>query len=801
MNNKILLSLFLFLILLISSFPIGQSALGSQLDYVEDFEDDTLTQQADDDYYGVEWFNTYNQTDNNNGAYVDNNRALSGTKSYRINRNNYVFLNFTYSDTQIISNLTFAFNFDSLTVGTEYHWYGYDKNDVQWLEFRIDQLDFLWRDFNGWSRIGADNEWSGDEDTWWNFTMVVVTNDTINVNTGQSSDTVAPYVVIDNPRLAYFNFTTPDLDNTERMWFDDIEIDVGAVEGGIPTETIPPCDPYSTIGTLDTGVSSQGIPYYRYLWNVYAISDIMYVHRVDLEIDITMVENYGVNETHLRMKINEYPIGGGYYTCTELVQLGDGENYRATWSGLNVFVNNTPCVTSFYCTLNFGSGSGYYERQHWILPIIYDDDINNDGYSGCVAHYKDGWWNNHGNYIYERPSGDKTYFFRNGEFVVRMCVDRLGTSEFNDDLNNYVESSHSTAKIYCDQINFDWFLKSEAMAYVNELWIDTPSKTYVAVNITTQTGHIYFTPIETGTHYVNLSSNDVNVSTDSFTVSGTCDNWVYTTRNPSTGEAFKIFYNYSGTSNGAVRIYDKNMNLKGNLFIEPTSSSSEYGALSFQLTGHGVYNIHLCSVSNVGGQTIYNPLYSYVHVVQGTVVNYIDVSLDDYVGYTETPFFITGEHAHLGKNIHVYVGKSEVKSVSYSERFNLKYTPLKEGVYNANLILIMQSGKRITLDSQEFSIKSNRYLEPEPLLPKLNPAIAYTVGSILMIPFILMPMIICGILNYPKDKIPDLAYYLTGSVGIVLNVGLGLYDFWALFFILAVGVIIIIAMYIMNKRR
>jgi len=111
----------------------------------------------------------------------------------------------------------------------------------------------------------------------------------------------------------------------------------------------------------------------------------------------------------------------------------------------------------------------------------------------------------------------------------------------------------------------------------------------------------------------------------------------------------------------------------------------------------------------------------------------------------------------------------------------------------------MPSGRQITLASVNFNVKSNLYLEPEPLIPILNPVIAYPIGAIVMIPFILLPMLIAGKLGFEKDKIPHIVYFLTGAVGIVVVTGMGLWQFWASFFVLAMGVIILIAMFLIGK--
>jgi len=331
------------------------------------------------------------------------------------------------------------------------------------------------------------------------------------------------------------------------------------------------------------------------------------------------------------------------------------------------------------------------------------------------------------------------------------------------------------------------------MAYVNRLWITTPTVTYIARNITTQTGHIYYTPTQTGTYYFNLSSNGVNVSSDQTTINGDCDNWLYTVPNPSSGGTFAIFYNYSGTQNGAIRFYDDSMTYLGKLNIPPESG----GMLSYQFPEHGVYNIHLCSISEIGSTIVYNTLYPYVHCVQGLVVNHIETFNDVYA--TGIPFFISGEHSHLSKNVNVYFGSSFVGSVSNDERFRLEYTAFKSGSYTIYLRLETPDGQKILLDSTTVNIKDSSDFVDPPILPDLNPVVGYIIGTFVAIFFVLLPLFIIGGFHLTID-LPAIAFLMSGGVGVVLNIGLGLWDFWAGFFILALGVISIAGMYFLNQR-
>ena len=104
MKNKIL-TIFMLIILFLNlatgfiGFASGYVE-GSQTDYIEDFEDDTLGTQAHDDYYGEEWFYTENMSGT---TYVDDTNAYGGTKSYRMTDNRQCLFTMNISDIYNIS--------------------------------------------------------------------------------------------------------------------------------------------------------------------------------------------------------------------------------------------------------------------------------------------------------------------------------------------------------------------------------------------------------------------------------------------------------------------------------------------------------------------------------------------------------------------------------------------------------------------------------------------------------------------------------------------------------------------------
>jgi len=74
-------------------------------------------------------------------------------------------------------------------------------------------------------------------------------------------------------------------------------------------------------------------------------------------------------------------------------------------------------------------------------------------------------------------------------------------------------------------------------------------------------------------------------------------------------------------------------------------------------------------------------------------------------------------------------------------------------------------------------------------LPVMPKALGYFVGIFITLIFILMPILIKVFIKIDVD-IPSILYIILGSLGVVISVVLGLFDWWVLFFILFIGVII-----------
>lgn len=782
LNLKTFSLFFIILMLILSYIPYIVSAEGT--DYIENMDADLVGFEFVDFYYGAQWIGSENLAGTTG---VTTSNPHSNTKSYRMLQgsqslwtlenvsNDYHMRIWVKRAGAESSNLYFYFNNsngDTIALMRN-HNDGTGKFYFEFYEFGV-----------GYNRIGSHTENTEYAYIELNITESDIADYTFKSSTGNVTESGA----LNEPQL---NMTDCQIatvyvynaGSSFDFYIDDIQLFFDYAGEGLEEEgTIPPCSPDSTIGSLGDSQFNEAF-IKTYINTKYDIEITGYVHRLDFEIHREMVETFGSIATDFSAKINGYALG----FASELIQLGDNDNYRLSWTALNLYINNTLISISI---------RNNNPIVPFMLPLTHADNMN-DGFNHMSSYESSSYWNNHGEpyVISEYP----TSYYHNKEPMIRLCFESDSTFEFNPNIQNDVESFASGQCTNSTQINIDWFLNTTAMAYINRLWIDTPSLApYIARNITTQTGHIWFTPKETGTYYFNLSTDGVNHSFDSETI--TCSdvsNWLYVVPNPSGDTPFMIFYNYTGSTNGCIRIYDSEGNRVDSLNILQGTNS-----LSYQLNEHGVYYFRLCSISNIGGTTVYNQLFNYIHCVQGYIVNYIEVDTalgtDKTLEYTQT--LISGEHSHLSKDVWIYIGASKFKSVSKDEHFAKVWIPDRQGEFLIKLVIELPSGKKVTLASTTVTVVDKDALISQPLLPKLDVMLGYLLGSIFVIVFILLPLLIMGVLGHTKQEIPSIVYMLTAGVGVVIVTGIGWWDFWASFFILAIGVIMIIVAYLMGKR-
>lgn len=90
-----------------------------------------------------------------------------------------------------------------------------------------------------------------------------------------------------------------------------------------------------------------------------------------------------------------------------------------------------------------------------------------------------------------------------------------------------------------------------------------------------------------------------------------------------------------------------------------------------------------------------------------------------------------------------------------------------------------------------------------PLFPKLNDTLGGIVGLIVTMFLTLSPLIVAGALNNQMGsniQIPPLVYGITGALGVTISTIFGWFPSWSIFFIIGVGILIVVILYFIGER-
>lgn len=826
MNRKIPI-IFMLMILFLSTLSgfmgFASGTLGSQEDYVEDCEDDTLGDQAHDDYFGEEWFYTKNESGN---TYVDDtkpypyNVPTGGQKSYRMLDGRASLFTINVSD---VYNLSFYSARQGSQVGSWIHFQFNNATnhtiiEIRWTNDGTGKMYCSYKEWDdAWNRIG--NDLDGDQTySWAYFNFEILGIDSVKYKWCTDTEYGTPNhigdTVDEEMEIRYVYFSMDAVPSSNYLNLDNFTITTGYEGGTQEDATIPPCTPYSTIGNIGVGNIAHSVGV-KYMWTVYYVETRMYVHRLDLEV----LEDY-INEitlTDIEAKLGTYTLGNP----NSIVEISQG-HYRISWTGLNSYINNTPCPIMFKFKKNFGSG------QYPQFAIIYfaDYDLNKDGYLKtimCDSTY-DSFWNNFKYNVYYAPSPpistfrikllneimnyllSYTYIINNFEPVIRLCADRLTTGELKHHFENDIWCNPRTFKNN-SFTKIGYTVNLSQMGENNKVInIQEPDGNIKSIKtISTQSGGVTYTAHQTGLHYVNLSLGGVNVSSTNFTTVGNLDDWLETDPNPSfPNQDFDIIYNYSKSEFGVIRIFDSDNNLLQTFIANPSTS---YGKETTSLD-EGKYYIKLQEIVEIAGKNDYVTLFPYVHAVQGDVVPYLEVEQE--VTSVDYGFRVYGEHNHVGHNIIVRVGDSEEIDVSDKTGFDFMNYPSKSNYYRVSLILKKPDMTEVELDWDYVTVKSTLFEDVEKtgvenILDMIPDFYKVLAGIILTLVITLSPFLFLikasKYIGKPLNiNIPPISYPLLFVGGTVLCTLLGLYGIEILFLFLAGAFISIVFLYVSGMK-
>ena len=145
-------------------------------------------------------------------------------------------------------------------------------------------------------------------------------------------------------------------------------------------------------------------------------------------------------------------------------------------------------------------------------------------------------------------------------------------------------------------------------------------------------------------------------------------------------------------------------------------------------------------------------------------------------------------------------------STKYWYRIYVYNTTESGGMYYRNEIIYTSSDLVVCIEGDNDGDGHVDYTDDTDsydILPQLDSRIGIVVGFIITIFCTLSPMIVAGLINSnarTSINVPPTAYAITGALGVVVSVGLGFFPSWIIFFIVAVGIIISVFMYLNGNR-
>ena len=99
---------------------------------------------------------------------------------------------------------------------------------------------------------------------------------------------------------------------------------------------------------------------------------------------------------------------------------------------------------------------------------------------------------------------------------------------------------------------------------------------------------------------------------------------------------------------------------------------------------------------------------------------------------------------------------------------------------------------------------SSIYDNPDQVIPKLDQPLASIVGFIIVVFSLLTPFILAGSISKKTGgniQVPTFVYAITGGMGIAVSVILEMFPSWVIFFLIAVGIIAIVMMYLIGNKK
>ncbi len=593
----------------------------------------------------------------------------------------------------------------------------------------------------------------------------------------------------------------------KEMFFDDISL----VFEDRDAEGEEACDisAYNSIGQLfynEGGSCNVILPSTtKYLETKFDVPTTMTIEAVDLVVSQAMTQrNYNFSDYGLVINGEEMGIPSCFveHTIIDCVEsTGEQTEYSILrWYDLSKSIANEK--------INFAFQSdeigGLYNNRYWVLPYgSVANDIFADGHKGYKKHNTE---SKYLNTLYDGTELDKEllikfYFTGSGE-TQAPSQDLIYTDKAFYNTNDTIRIAGEVSDLTLDN-------------YI-DLYIDNISKTIQkfpklisGVDFTTS----LFAPIS-GYYSFALRRNSINYSMVNVTVYDLDrDYTIYTNPNPSSPEErFTVNYTYNNADNRTGKLV---MSLSNNLldtdkyidefFIYDNGDGSIEG-LSYPSERIIYFILAVADPTN----TTFTGVYYYTHAVKNIHLNVLtiryptgnwrlDLSESDLRAAAQRYDFT---HNYLGWNIVVKLNGVLIQDIGHESVGTFEHAITESGIYNSTMVLITGQGEYLKAIAPQFIVIDSEGEipdQPSPLFPEVGQPLGAIIGLIITIGLTLVPMFIGGTLLRKVD-IPPVLYAIFCALGMGVSIYFGFFDWWILFAVLFIALIVTILLYIRGKH-
>jgi len=139
-----------------------------------------------------------------------------------------------------------------------------------------------------------------------------------------------------------------------------------------------------------------------------------------------------------------------------------------------------------------------------------------------------------------------------------------------------------------------------------------------------------------------------------------------------------------------------------------------------------------------------------------------------------------------------------VYDVTEKPYFTFDYQVQTEGYHVLKLVVYTSNGTQ-EIANTSFNVISGIAGNKQFLFPKLSQPLGSIIGMIITLFCLLIPFMIARGLHM-KQQLHPVIYAFSGGMGIAISVILGLFPTWLPFFLVAIGIIVIVLAYLIQKR-